>query len=612
MKIKNWLGIVVILIFLSAMLYSGLYTEEHSINTPDPVDGVLDLTNWSFESQGPVTLDGKWEFYFNEFLSSDDFQGSQKFKPTYIQIPSTFSSMNEVKPFASNNFYGTLRLVIKLPPNNLSYGLSSDIVLSSYKLYVNGMLYSEVGKVGTDKASSAPYYKLNQSYFDANSRTIELIYHTSDFNFGDNAITSPRLGLATQIANESKLSLSRDLFLFGMLLIMGIYHIGIFVMRTKDRTPLYFGIFCLMFALRMLIVGERFLPSLYEIDFKVYARASYITVYLGYASLCGFLYFSFKTLLNRWMLWISVGVSGLTAILTLFLPFPVIDQIIVYYVGIGFLILIYALIKLLIGLIKGVPYTGEVIVGFVCLLIGFANDYFYEINLTNTPSMIPFGLSIFVLTQAYMLSSKFSSAFSNTEKLSIENASILLDLKHINANLEAIVDSRTSDLKKALSDVELLSKTDYLTKLPNRRSIVADLEALIHDQIEFFIVIADIDHFKTFNDTYGHDMGDQLLIELSELLIKQVGEDGFVGRWGGEEFLLVIFGEESKEIFLKVDALREHLSSHQYHSIKDQVTLTFGLCKYTAANTLDQCIACADKALYDGKQNGRNQVRLRK
>lgn len=612
MKIKNWLGIIVILIFLSAMLYSGLYTESHSINTPDPVDGVLDLTKWSFESQGPVTLDGKWEFYFNQFLTSEDFKMRGDLKPEYIKIPSTLSSMNEVKPFDSNYFYGTLRLVIKLPANNLSYGLSSDIVLSSYKLFINGILYNEVGKVGTSKESSAPYYKLNQSYFDSSNRTVELIYHTSDFNFGDNAITSPRLGYATQIANETKLSLSRDLFLFGMLLIMGVYHVGIFIMRTKDRTPLYFGIFCLMFALRMLIVGERFLPSLYTIDFKIYARASYITVYVGYASLCGFLYFSFKELLNKWMLRISVGASGIFTILTLFLSFPSIDRWMVAYVIVGFIILIYALVKLLLGLVQGVPYTGEVIVGFVCLMIGFANDYFYEVNLTNTPSMIPFGLSIFVLTQAYMLSSKFSSAFSNTEKLSIENTSILLDLKNINANLETIVDSRTSDLKKALNEVEILSRTDYLTKLPNRRSIVADLEALIHDQLEFFISIADIDHFKVINDTYGHDVGDQLLIELSNTLTKQVGEDGFVGRWGGEEFLLVIFGEDSKEIYLKVDALREQVSNHQYHFIEDRVTLTFGLCKYDPADTLDQCIACADKALYDGKQNGRNQVRLRK
>ena len=140
MKIKNWLGIIVILIFLSAMLYSGLYTETHSFNTPDPVDGVLDLTKWSFESQGPVTLDGKWEFYFNQFLTSEDFQMRGDLKPEYIKIPSTLSSMNEIKPFDSNYFYGTLRLVIKLPTTNLSYGLSSDIVLSSYKLFIKGIL----------------------------------------------------------------------------------------------------------------------------------------------------------------------------------------------------------------------------------------------------------------------------------------------------------------------------------------------------------------------------------------------------------------------------------------------------------------------------------------
>ena len=262
---------IVLIVFFSVIAFVDLQRDQKIKDSPLPSQGYLDLSEWSFDTEGSVHLEGEWAFYFGTFLQPQGAEATYDAQPTYIKIPSTPKIMNEVKPFESNMFHGTLRLVVKLPEDRSVYGLKTDIVLSAYELYIDGVPVGRVGDIGEDKSSSAPYYKVLRNYFTPESNLIEIIVHTSDYHFGDCAISTPILGHANQIVDESRLGLGRDLFLFGMLMIMGIYHLGLFLMRTKDRTPLYFGLCCLSFALRMLIVGERFLPSNFEIDFMAAA-----------------------------------------------------------------------------------------------------------------------------------------------------------------------------------------------------------------------------------------------------------------------------------------------------------------------------------------------------
>lgn len=263
-KIATIFVILVLIILLSAALF---LNKPTAAQPPKPINGVLDLSNWSFENNGIVCLAGAWSFYFNRFLTHEDFVRGVNVMPTALEIPSTKESMARFKPFAENKFYGTMRLVIKLPEGRKTYGLRTGIILTSFKLYLDGDLQGEVGKVGASRENSVPYYNILTTYFNPESNEVELIYHTSDFTAEDCTIVAPKIGLASQISQEVQLGLGRDLFLFGMLLIMGIYHFGLYIMRTKDRAPLYFGVFCLLFSLRMLLVGERFLPSHLNLSF---------------------------------------------------------------------------------------------------------------------------------------------------------------------------------------------------------------------------------------------------------------------------------------------------------------------------------------------------------
>ncbi len=602
--------IFIVLVFILIFIMVALFETQTLVEHLSPDKGYLNLKDWSFEENGIVTLEGEWEFYYNDFLTSDDFKSGKVPKVSYIMIPSNQSNIEDSKPFDDNKFYGTLRLVVDLPSSNQIYGLKSDIVLSAYELYVNGIPVGGIGQVGTSAESSKPYYGVVESYFLPEDNQVEIIYHTSDFYFEDCAITVPTIGLAHQITSASKFSVGKDLFLFGMLLTMGLYHIGLYVIRKKDRAPLHFGVFCLMFALRMLLLGSRILPSLIDFSFVIYGRLAYITVFIGVFALFAFLYVTFVELFHKKFIQISFLSACVSVLIAILAPFVWIDQWIIPYAILNFSLMGYAAIRLLIGVRKNVLFTGWVLFGFLCILLTFLNDFIYEITLSNHGSLIPLGMALFIMIQASTLSAKFSNAFSNVEKLSAENAMILSEVKHVNANLESIVENRTRDLKEALVEMDLMSKTDYLTKLPNRRLMFQKIDTLIQNKQDFFVAIADIDKFKIVNDTYGHDKGDVILQDLSERLKIAIGDQGFVGRWGGEEFLLILHGANEFEALSRAEEIRESIGSKYNIIIHSPITITIGLCQYDGSASIDSVIANADKALYQGKLGGRNQCRL--
>lgn len=598
---------IAIIILSSTMLF--LYMPS-AAQAPRPVNGVLDLSSWSFERDGIVSLKGEWSFYFNRFLNHEDFVSGADALPSPVEIPSTKESMASRKPFLENTFYGTMRLVIKLPDGKKTYGLRSDIMLTSYQLYIDGGFNGGVGTTGTDQESSVPYYNKLTTYFQPNGNEVELIYHTSDFTAKDCTIAAPRIGLADQISWEAQLGLGRDLFLFGMLLIMGIYHFGLYIMRLRDRAPLYFGIFCLLFALRMLLVGERFLPGHLNLGFYVYGRLAYFSVFVGFAALCGFLYFTLDGLFSKWFLKAGISIGTLFGFLILWVPYSLADLLLMVYAAFGFVLLGYAVVRLVIGVWRKRPFANTVFLGFAFLGMTFINDFIYQITLNNTPSLIPLGVSVFTFTQAYTLSAKFSNAYARAEHLSLENESILAKMKLMNSNLESLVEERTSDLQKALGEMEVMSKTDYLTKLPNRRQVLSRINELIDNKKDFYIGLADIDHFKEVNDRFGHMMGDEILIRLSSILRKAVGDCGFVGRWGGEEFLIVMEADHIDTVLGKANEIRTAAAKHRHEDIGENVTLTIGLCKYRENTSINAMIAEADAALYQGKQAGRNRCMI--
>lgn len=161
--------------------------------------------------------------------------------------------------------------------------------------------------------------------------------------------------------------------------------------------------------------------------------------------------------------------------------------------------------------------------------------------------------------------------------------------------------------------VEELSITDQLTKLYNRRKIdevFAQEIARVHRYQQIFaVIILDIDWFKTVNDKFGHNIGDLVLVKVAEELTNQVRQTDVVGRWGGEEFLILCPQTTVGQAKVLAENIRQVLEQIVHPEV-GTVTASFGVAEFTPEDNQISVLKRADLGLYKSKENGRNQVSI--
>lgn len=194
-----------------------------------------------------------------------------------------------------------------------------------------------------------------------------------------------------------------------------------------------------------------------------------------------------------------------------------------------------------------------------------------------------------------------------------------------NTDLEGLVEVRTIELNKANAKLAQanealeeekerlvkLARTDGLTGLDNRRNILDYLEEQINQAKRYdrpvTIMMADIDHFKRINDTYGHTAGDEVLKKLASVFRSSIRETDRVGRFGGEEFLFVFTGTSQSETKSIIERVRNKIKGLDYSFGKTSITVSAGVCQYEKGSSTI-FIGKADKLMYEAKEKGRNQV----
>lgn len=168
-----------------------------------------------------------------------------------------------------------------------------------------------------------------------------------------------------------------------------------------------------------------------------------------------------------------------------------------------------------------------------------------------------------------------------------------------------------SRLHNAQLDLVRLAETDALTGVLNRRAFFERAEKLLSDpgKVPLSAVMLDIDHFKSINDTYGHDAGDKVIQGVAR---EASGKGGVLGRLGGEEFAMLLPGRDAAEAFPLAEELRRQCAELVFHAGPQsfRVTCSLGVSERAEADTPDSLLRRADVALYQAKNGGRNQVRL--
>ncbi len=197
----------------------------------------------------------------------------------------------------------------------------------------------------------------------------------------------------------------------------------------------------------------------------------------------------------------------------------------------------------------------------------------------------------------------------------IKTSPVFDEDKNLIGALEIFYDnSEIDDLNFRIQELERLALIDSLTKIANRRYIEMQLHSRLNEYKrfgwQFGLLFIDIDHFKRINDTYGHDIGDKVLKMVANVLIKNSRSFDLAGRWGGEEFIVIVPNVTDTQLYTIAHKFKNlvALSNLRINSDYINVTVSIGATLVKEKDTLKSIIKRADKLMYQSKQNGRNKV----
>jgi signal transduction histidine kinase len=484
MKKKYTTVLIIIYILLSLLLSACSSITVESSNKPRAIDGVLDLTDWDWDQDGVISLDGEWEFYWNKLLFPDDFQEMDLTKTkNLIILPRAWNKYSIDGEKLSANGYATYRLVI----NNLGdriLGIKIPRIFTSYDLWINGELVGSSGKIGTNSKEMIPQYLPQINYLRSQTNTMELVIQVANFKHRSGGILeSIKIGPASQITEIRIRNLTQDLTLFGSLFIIGFYHITLFVFRTKDKSTLFFGIFSMLISARTLLVGEIFFIHLFpNFSWEITHKVQTLAYYLGVPLVVLFMKSSFprdiSVKVNNFVQIVGAIFASLVLltparIFTIFNPiYQIFSLVVISY-------LIYIVILTCYRKREGAFLIG---LGVLILILFSINDIlFLSIILADSDNHIlrnfitrgnlsSWGLLVFVYTQSLVLAKRFSKSFAEVELLTGR-------LQLANANLEEKVNERTLDLNTSKDEL----RRAYQALSKSQKSLQDLIQNISHD-----------------------------------------------------------------------------------------------------------------------------------
>ncbi len=215
------------------------------------------------------------------------------------------------------------------------------------------------------------------------------------------------------------------------------------------------------------------------------------------------------------------------------------------------------------------------------------------------------------INNVQQLQTEYKSLLDNYKKLFKQSKRLI----RMSDKMEAELAITKAELEKYSKKLQMQATTDTLTGLANRRKITELLKEEIKKLEEdnnnnFNIIMLDIDFFKKVNDNYGHPMGDEVIKKVSNHMQDKVGSEGVVGRFGGEEFLTILYNNNIQEAALLANQIRSDIESKkiEFEGKQISVTVSMGIACSSETVVYQELLNKADERLYKAKENGRNQV----
>lgn len=573
--------------------------------------GLLVLNHTDIAENSVIPLRGEWLFFTHELLSTKEIE--KRVKTSNVDKEYLTSTWND--PVGSVKGYATYALYLQIPKDQIghTFALSTRFQSSAYTLLVDGVLISSSGSVGTSKDTSAPSMIPRIGYFVPNAEKILVVLQVSNFeDIVGQASEEILFGQANAIVNYHSDRQAALLFMNGSVIIIGIYHIIIFLYRKTERPFLYFGLLSLFIAMRSLFVGPLLLQMQFShLSWFLLKRIEHTLIYGSVLTYIAFISRLFPREAGKKTVYIVMAIIMPLLLLTWVTPPSFFKPLFFDVFPLVFILMFCITIILVKALINKRPTALMNLIANLLFFTTVVNDYLFAKGLIDTLMLSIYGFFFYVILQAFNLSRNYARNFYESELLGKK-------LMILNTSLDKKIHERTYELQLKNEQLKQLTELDGLTGINNRRYFEDRLPICFResykDKWPLTILMIDIDEFKKYNDTYGHLKGDDLICHTVNIMKDIVADRGVISRYGGEEFAIVIreMGEvEARVLAEKIRSSVEN-SKFEHKGRSDTQIATISIGGTTtfmhSFESVSDFVEAADQALYQSKNNGRNQT----
>ncbi len=456
-------------ISIIAMVLLVLYllpVNANAATNPMATSGYLDLSDYNFEENGKLSLKGEWEFYWNQLLAPEDIRPSSQ-STSYVAMPMLWNHINineEVKHFGC----ATYRLKVALPEQIELLAFHMENIYSSYKVWINGKLLVEKGKVGLDKASTKHNGLPSTRSFYVNSKEpVEIVIQVANFYHRFGGIkNAPLLGLVDPIEKSESLRIISHIFLSGSLVFIGLAFLFLSTFWKNDNAILYFALFCLSWSYNGVVEFYAPLMDVFSfVDWEVNSKFKYITLYL--AVLFGILFFFEIFRDSRYYKFVAVFkwlIIGLI-LFTIILPSTLFTYLLNLFFILSGVVLIAIGYEIINAIRRKSKYSVYASLSIISGAIVFTSHMIlYLFHISNGILLLNVAYLFFFLLTSMMLGVRFTNNFIQLEKLQMqtseqkEELSAQADLlKHVNeeiVNQKQLLEERNEQIRTINGDLE--------------------------------------------------------------------------------------------------------------------------------------------------------------
>ncbi|MDP4178191.1 MAG: histidine kinase [Bacillota bacterium] len=420
-RIKGLIIIFAFCLVLFILLFNN-FSSNKAKHIPKISKGILDLTNWSFEKDGNLNLDGEWEFYWNRLLTPDDFKNKLNINTSYIKVPGYWNQETSQNGRITGDGYSTYRLIIHSNNDFKDISIKVGAIFSSYKMWIGNKEVLHCGTVGdTSSNSKSSIEALIGSYESENSncKDIQIVIQASNFIGGKGGILNKiYIGTPKQIQTLRENNLTKDNYIGAITLFMGLFYIILFLIRRKEKYSLYLGLLCILIFLRGLFLGELSIYSWFSgYNPEIFFKISFIILSLSLITLLMYYDKMFPFEIHPLLKNIAIIIDMIFNLLALFFSYRLIYWMVYCFEIFSFLVFIILITVTVKVIIKKVQGYMVIVMGVLIMFLSAINDTLCDLHILNGLLSITNGIFIYLIFQSILLCIKYANTFTTNELL---------------------------------------------------------------------------------------------------------------------------------------------------------------------------------------------------